>query len=354
MIILSPSEIKMLFTRSIIGKEEKHSSMSNVNFLNILKWHYKYFLDFKYLFKTNFSTLSICTSDRVFKKNGKIISRVLRDRIDKEDNLHIEVCKLDSHSELIQKKNVISGSIFILWYALSSPFIFFHLFRYANKDLFIKKHIFKYLSNYMLAKYAFKSLKKVYIVNSVPYYGLIRAFKERGVKVIELQHGIIHDQHPGYFNNWVNSYSLPNELITFDKIAFDLMINSSFSKHVDIKYDQRNNLLSNYKKTSKQFDFAIIDTDPHRKELIQYANHLSIKGFKVIYCLKNKNEIDSLCEQVEKSIANTYNSILNSNLVLGTTSTIILECWNNNVPVKVFDNHSQDFWLNYGFKIEIF
>jgi hypothetical protein len=354
MIILSNPEIKMLFQSSIIGKKQKHSNMSDVSFLNILKWHCKYFFDFKYLFNTSFSTLSICTSDRVVEKNGKIISRVLGDSLDNDENLHIEVCKLDSHSELIHKKNVISGSIFILWYALSSPFIFFHLLRYANKDLFIKKHIFKYLSNYVLAKYAFKSIKKVYIVNGVPYYGLIRGFKERGVEVIELQHGIIHNKHHGYFNKWVNSYSLPDELITFDKITYDLMIKSSYSNYVKIKYSQIDNLLSNYKKTSKQFDFAIIDTDPHRKELIQYANLLSIKGFKVIYCLKNENEIDSLYEQVEKSIANTYNSILNSNLVLGTTSTIILECYNNNVPVKVFDTHSKDFWLNYGFKIEIF
>lgn len=354
MIRLSSPEIKMLFHRSIVGKQQKHSSLEQVKIINILKWHYQYFFDFKYLFNNSFSTLSICTSDRVVKQNGKIINRIFRDYLDNDYNLHIEVCKLDSHSELIKKKNVVSGSIFILWYALTAPIIFTHLFRYANKDIFIKKHIFKYLSNYLLAKHAFKSIKKVYIANSVPYYGLIRGFKERGIEVIELQHGIIHDQHPGYFNNWVNSDSLPNKLITFDRSAYNLMKLSSFSNLVEINYKKIEHFLSSYSETGKQFEIAIIDTDPHRNELIQFANNLSSKSYNVVYCLKNEIHLGTLSECVRISISDTYNAILKSNLVVGTTSTVILECSENDIPVRVLDVESQNFWSNYGLDVSIY
>lgn len=343
----------MLFKRSVFGKKTGHSSFIKISFIDIFKWHIKYLSDIKFLFSNKFSTLSICTSDRVINFENKFINRVLGNKINDPNNLHIEVCKLGMHSKLIKKNNVISGAVFIVSYFFLSPIILFLPFLNPKSSVFINIHLFKYYANFIIARYFFKNIKEVVVVNSVPYYGLIRGFKERGVNVIEYQHGIIHDSHYGYFNNWVNSFSLPNKMVLFHKKAYELLLESEFSKHVKITL-KKDSFLSNYDSTDKFFDVCIIDTDPHRKTLLKLANKLILNGNKVAYCLKSNLKINNLNKSVYKSIAETYQTVLRSKLVIATTTTVVIECFESNIPVKVIDNKSRLFWLNYGYSIPLY
>lgn len=60
----------------------------------------------------------------------------------------------------------------------------------------------KYLSQYRMMKFWLKILpnpKVVLLSVSYTNFGYIRAFKEKGIKVIEIQHGVITKNHHGYF-----------------------------------------------------------------------------------------------------------------------------------------------------------
>jgi hypothetical protein len=86
----------------------------------------------------------------------------------------------------------------------------------------------KYLAQYRLMKFWLKILPKPKLVMlSVGYtnFGYIKAFKENGIKVAEVQHGVITKNHHAYcYNKEFNSDQFPDYLLTIgrkEKAVFD-------------------------------------------------------------------------------------------------------------------------------------
>lgn len=89
-----------------------------------------------------------------------------------------------------------------------------------------KELIQKYLSQYQMMKFWLKILPNPKVVMlSVGYtnFGYIRAFKEKGIKVIEVQHGIISQNHHAY-------YYLKN----FDSVQFPDFIFTTGEKELEV------------------------------------------------------------------------------------------------------------------------
>ena len=75
----------------------------------------------------------------------------------------------------------------------------------------------KMVSQYKVMKFLlfFNKPKYVFIAPAFTAYGYVKAFKEKGIKVIEIQHGVISNQHYGYnvFSNFNDEYS-PDYLLS--------------------------------------------------------------------------------------------------------------------------------------------
>jgi hypothetical protein len=85
-------------------------------------------------------------------------------------------------------------------------------------DINPKYGIKKMISQYQIMKLLlfFKKPKYVFIAPSYNNYGYIKAFKDRGIKVIEIQHGVINKEHFGYniYAKFDKNY-FPDYILTF-------------------------------------------------------------------------------------------------------------------------------------------
>lgn len=79
----------------------------------------------------------------------------------------------------------------------------------------------KYLAQYRLMKFWLKILpnpKVVFISVGYTCFGYIKAFKEKGIKVVEVQHGVITGNHHAYcYNKSFNGDQFPDYLLTVGK-----------------------------------------------------------------------------------------------------------------------------------------
>lgn len=85
----------------------------------------------------------------------------------------------------------------------------------SNYDQIIRKYLAQYRVIKMLLRFV-PNPKVVFLSVSYANFGYIQAFKEKGIKVVEMQHGLIGDQHSGYlyYSNF-NSEQFPDELVVF-------------------------------------------------------------------------------------------------------------------------------------------
>ncbi len=119
----------------------------------------------------------------------------------------------------IESKYIVSRSILILGEKIIGLFI-----RTSKVDLTViekinKKYkvdfkaeyaIKKMVSQYLIMKFLlfFNKPKIVFFAPSYGYYGYIKAFKEKNIKVVEIQHGVVLKEHFGYFfyENFPDTY----------------------------------------------------------------------------------------------------------------------------------------------------
>lgn len=86
----------------------------------------------------------------------------------------------------------------------------------------------KYLAQYRMMRFFLRILPKpkvVFLTVSYANFGYIRAWKEAGIKVVEMQHGLIGDGHYGYtYHTEFQQEQFPDEIIVFgetDKVFFE-------------------------------------------------------------------------------------------------------------------------------------
>jgi hypothetical protein len=157
------------------------------------------------------------------------------DFLAKESNLKwltVELCLFKKYKrKSVASKHVISRSIFIfveefytLLFLRRKPVIEGRkvldqvqqkLQTTVDTDGIIKK----YLAQYRVMKFFLRILPKpkfIFLTVSYANFGYIQAWKEAGIKVIEMQHGLIGEEHYGYFyGKKLNSIQFPDEICVF-------------------------------------------------------------------------------------------------------------------------------------------
>ena len=138
----------------------------------------------------------------------------------------------------IASKYVISRSFFVLFEVIYSK-LFLKKIKISNPQLLTEINqlvqggvqsdyiIRKYLAQYFVMKFWLKILpnpKVVFVSVSYTHFGYIRALKEKDIKIIEFQHGVITGNHHAYnYFKSFDSIQFPDSLVTFgekEKEAF--------------------------------------------------------------------------------------------------------------------------------------
>lgn len=155
------------------------------------------------------------TTSKHYKKskiNSKyIVSRSLLILIEKTISIFISTKKvnLDAFNKILEEFNI-----------------------EVNPSYSIKKMISQYLMMRFLLK--IKKPKIVYVSPSYTCFGYIKAFKEKKIKVVEIQHGVIVKEHFGYFIHakFDRNYFVDN-LLTFGEKEIEAF--NSENKGIDEK-----------------------------------------------------------------------------------------------------------------------
>ena len=120
------------------------------------------------------------------------------------------------------------GRIILRSVKVNSKALLNEILKTANAQIDFSDVIRKYLSQYWLMKTwlkIFPNPKLVLVSVAYTNFGYIRAFKERGVKVVEFQHGLITKNHHAYFyTKSFDAIQFPDEIATVglkEKNVFD-------------------------------------------------------------------------------------------------------------------------------------
>ena len=88
-----------------------------------------------------------------------------------------------------------------------------------NTSVEVNSIVRKYLAQYRVMKFLLWLLPKPKVVfHTVSYanFGYIRAWKEAGIRVVEMQHGLIGDGHYGYvYHKGLNENQFPDDILVF-------------------------------------------------------------------------------------------------------------------------------------------
>lgn len=177
--------------------------------------------------------------------DGKYIDSIAGGIINyyKNDVCVIENPYPDGHIKLCRRYNhrVVSESIlFLIAYVIG---VFSKKFKIIGEEELNKLHseldvevnyrsiLSRYVGQYRTMKWLLKymKVKQVYIVSSCSYLGYIRAFKEKGISVIELQHGTIHKKH-FYYNprEQYDRFFYPDYFLTFGTKDVNVLCSNCF------------------------------------------------------------------------------------------------------------------------------
>nr|WP_315401950.1 hypothetical protein [uncultured Sphingobacterium sp.] len=179
-------------------------------------------------------------SDRRKEFNGQFHDRIIEDVFDLVPNTVLieNPLPLGYHynSSQIPNKEVVSQTFFYFWSFLLSQFIkpkinneelLIRTLKEFSVDINYKRMYALYKGQYIFTKFLLKFFhpKKVIMIYTASSQGYIKAFKEKKIPVIEIQHGIINDKHIAYnlFKKFDPQY-FPDYLFTFsdsEKMIFN-------------------------------------------------------------------------------------------------------------------------------------
>ncbi len=198
-------------------------------------------------FKNIFSkkdTLFVGAGSGLMEFEGKTVDEYLPKEIDLKRLVYWVSAdypqRLWRHIEYIKQNNIVIFSF------LLAPFkvIFTKIFKYFSTfDLALdglgfevsKKELQYIHTKFIVSYYLYKiflfpfSFKKAYIVSAYSNSPLIAVLKEKGVKIIEIQHGIIGPMHRGY--NYAKKDSLlptPDTVYVYNKFWKDELIEAGY------------------------------------------------------------------------------------------------------------------------------
>jgi len=215
----------------------------------------------------------------------------------------------------------------------------------------IIRHIVTFMINRKraLVYLKFNNFKEIHLTCSYGLEGFISAAKEMSIRVIEHQHGLIDEYHPGYsFPKEAYVDYFPDEIILFGDYW------SQFFKHIN---KPRISIKSNYFIRMKidyvrkmrvgpfDYDFVFIfGHNPPIEIIIKLViNNPHLKFLLKLHPLTNRNHIKKLQEfrttfnnlSFQGDNENVYDSFLQAKSIITISSTALFEAISCGVPVIV-------------------
>jgi hypothetical protein len=224
-----------IFVLITLGQESTLKVNSNTYKSIVLSAFYGFFNWFKsydaWIFSSKINRLLIDDKyhDRLFEYIGNSF----------EKSLFIEVTT-DKHYKRnkVASKYIVSKSILILIEKCLGLFISVKQIDLIEIDKIKEEYQINFNPNYtikkMITQYRvmkfllrFKSPKVVFLAPTYTSFGYVKAFKEKGIKVIEVQHGVIVKEHFGYnFHEKFDEHYFPDYLLSFGEQEIEVFKNN--------------------------------------------------------------------------------------------------------------------------------
>ena len=219
-----------------------------------------------------------------------------------------------------------------------------------------------YISNYFLdflkfsIIFKFTKPKELYLVCSYGKEGLIQAAKNNNIKVIEMQHGIVGNFHPGYSFGKIQPDHFPDEIMLFGQYWKD-STNFPISKLSFYKKYELPNIPSEEIISDSSINIIVISQKSAREKLVATTKSLARHNpsFEFIFKLHPKefHEIDLIEKEFigYKNIQisrtnNLVNVLQKSTFVICIDSTSIFEALAEYKPVFLLPDSSNNFFSN--------
>jgi hypothetical protein len=225
-----------------------------------------------------------------------------------------------------------------------------------------KNDLLFFISNYFVDYIKFSLIfamtkpKKIFIVCSYGKEGIIQSARDQNIKVVEMQHGIIGNFHPGYVFGDIYPKHFPDEIWLFGKYWLE---NTKFpiSKFSTYKKLDTSNDAVNKKLKDMQNSILIISQKSARNMIILMTIKLAKKNNMHQFIFKmHPKEYDDYNFFVEKF--NKYKNIIvskadsteglikMSQCMISVDSTSIFEALNEYIPVFLLPDDSNKFFDN--------
>ncbi|WP_187647902.1 hypothetical protein [Nitrosophilus labii] len=275
--------------------------------------------------------LFVGASSGILKIDGKVIDIYYPKDLIKDDILYFAsadlIDRMYLHKEYFKNHRVIVHSF--LFSPLRNIFakILKKFIKLDIRDIkkYLKKNNFeifdeqiryiyaKFIVGYWIYKIVFEffKIKKAYIVSAYSNTEIIAVLKEKGIEIIELQHGIIGEMHRGY-NYKVKSPLLPtpNKILVYDEFWKSEILNAGYydEKQIRIYPKYQYKLVKDIQIYDKPF-IVFTGQGIKQKEIVLFLkdsiNFLKKKDIYLLY-------LPHPTENFEFKIDNKYIKILNS------------------------------------------
>lgn len=221
--------------------------------------------------------------------------------------------KKESYSKRIASKGflIILEKLYVVFFLRSKHIKNERLLNYIldtyNIDFDYLSIAQKMVAQYKVMKFIlkFNTPKFVFFGTSYTNYGYIKAFRERGVKIFEIQHGVINKEHFGYFiNGEFPELFFPDKLLTFGYREFEVFndennnginskniipVGSFYLEHIYKKFSKDYELTSKCSNYKKVISVSLQDCSIGEK-LIPILIALSCEHKDVLFLLKRRNK----------------------------------------------------------------
>lgn len=235
--------------------------------------------------------------------DGILYDTVTSSFIDKVDDglLIIRPVGLFDKKKLWTKKYT-SESILIIIVMMMKMILSVFISNPFRNDIIDKEYTKNYKSIYtrFLAEYYVFSffikifnIKKAYFVCSYSYFGYIYACKKNEVKVVEIQHGLINDNHPGYiYKEEINKKLFPDELFVNGSRFKEVILNSSTIYNPEQIKIIGSNALHIYANNKYKEDCQIKELRKYYEKIVLFTGQYTtdLKALKIIEEVQKRNQ----------------------------------------------------------------
>lgn len=221
------------------------------------------------------------------------------------------------------------------------------IFRQEEINIDYKNIIHHIEAEKVIYKLLFSIYKPKAIFISCAYcsFGAVKAAKDLGIDVIELQHGVITNAHYGYVSNIkVDKSYLPNELLSFGfneknmqnlLIKTVLPIGSYYLDYLKINFEQNKDLKSKIDSYKYVVGISMQDKDWEYNGMLSFIYDVAAKNKEILYIIiprRRKDDIKLSDNIIMYDELDCYNLILHCNIHVTLYSSCALEAPTLGIP----------------------